>query len=148
MGNDLHDPATGRFAAKGAATGDPSKEAAATRVIPGHGIAPRSQVVVRHNNATSVGVTRDPESGRGLSAAARDLIQRNKSIDVRRYPGINTAAATDFGKPQAGPLSRETVKSIKMNAKINAAMRASSRPSPRMQPTAGQMIGAGIITKQ
>jgi hypothetical protein len=31
------------------------------------------------------------------------------------------------------------------NKRINAIMRASSRPTPRKQPTAGQLIGAGII---
>lgn len=32
-----------------------------------------------------------------------------------------------------------------MNAKTNAVMSASARPSPRTQPSAGQLIGAGII---
>jgi hypothetical protein len=32
-----------------------------------------------------------------------------------------------------------------INAKTNAAMRASSAPTPRHQPTAGQLVGAGIV---
>lgn len=39
----------------GPANGDPRREAAATRFIPGHGVAPRSQVVAQHANTPSVG---------------------------------------------------------------------------------------------
>jgi hypothetical protein len=38
-----------------AANGDPRREAIQSRFIPGHGVAPRSQVVARHNNMPSVG---------------------------------------------------------------------------------------------
>jgi hypothetical protein len=33
-------------------------------------------------------------------------------------------------------------------ARINARLRASAAPAPRKQPTAGQLVGAGIITRQ
>jgi hypothetical protein len=33
-------------------------------------------------------------------------------------------------------------------ARINAAMTASALPAPRKQPTAGQLVGAKIITTQ
>lgn len=45
----------------GAADGDPSKENATTRQVPGHGKVPRSQVVARHNNTPSVGTSMTDE---------------------------------------------------------------------------------------
>ena len=33
------------------------------------------------------------------------------------------------------------------NAKTNAVLRASGRPTPRTQPSAGQLVGAGIISR-
>jgi hypothetical protein len=51
--------------ARGAPTGDPTKEAPDTRAVPGHGIAPRSQVVARHNYKHGVGTTASRGSGGG-----------------------------------------------------------------------------------
>jgi len=39
----------------GSGNGDPRMEAVASRFIPGHGVAPRSQVVAMHDNTPSVG---------------------------------------------------------------------------------------------
>ena len=65
MSNDQHDE-RGRFATKGgAATGDPSKENAQTRTVPGHGTLPRSKPVAMHNHAPSVGTSSGGGGGGG-----------------------------------------------------------------------------------
>ena len=44
--------------------------------------------------------------------------------------------------------TKAALRSRMSNKRVNAIMRASSRPTPRKQPTAGQLIGAKIITAQ
>ena len=56
----------GSNARNSAPTGDPSREVPDTRAVPGHGIAPRSQVVARHNYKHGVG-TRSTSGGGGSS---------------------------------------------------------------------------------
>jgi hypothetical protein len=51
--------------ARGAPTGDPTKEAPDTRAVPGHGIAPRSTVIARHNYKHSVGTRAGGAGGGG-----------------------------------------------------------------------------------
>lgn len=97
--NNNHGP-DGRFTSgAGAANGDPSKEAAATRNVPGAGHVPRSQVVTLHAGQDSVA-----DSGAGfsrLSSAARDAIIRQKATDQRHFPvrGPESTAAIDLGMP-------------------------------------------------
>jgi len=110
MANENHDPHTGKFSS-GAASGDPAKEAPATRFVPGHGRVDRSKVVAKHAGTRSVGTGGGGGGGGGggdgsprLSAAARDRIIRHKMIDQSHFPqrGADATAATDLGRPQVG----------------------------------------------
>lgn len=67
----------GRWASGGAPNGDPSKEAAATRVVTGAGLVPRSQPVTTHADTKSMAdggrtVQQHLSSERQLALAARD----------------------------------------------------------------------------
>jgi hypothetical protein len=153
MSNPNHDQ-RGRFSSgsASAAAGDhlaamPSDKS--KRHVPGHGTVDRSVPVIRPR----------------LSAAARDLIVRNKMIDQTHYPVTTDATVADktsglIGSrltggegrldPRASTLisggpGKPRVRARADNQTTNAAMSQSSRPSPRTQPSAAQLIGAGVI---
>ncbi|HXR25611.1 MAG TPA: hypothetical protein VN742_09645 [Candidatus Binataceae bacterium] len=78
--------------ARGGGNGDPRKEAIQSRFIPGHGVAPRTQVVARHNSTPSVGVS-----------AKAEQIAKGQRIDDTHYPprsNADVAAMTDRSRPQ------------------------------------------------
>jgi hypothetical protein len=77
---------------RGGPSGDPSKEAPATRQVPGHGVVPRAQVVAQHNFTRSVGVSAKAEN-----------IAKGQRIDDTRYPprsNADVAAMTDRSRLQ------------------------------------------------
>lgn len=164
-GNPFHD-SKGRFAsgsASGAASGDHQAVSPHPdlRNVSGRAI-PRSQVATRHAGAQSVGTDGAmTKFGPGVAQdpfpAKANAIITGKGIDQRAKP-----FRTDADLPLSGPrpiargkldprqsrlISGGAKPRIRMNsnAHVNAVMSASSRPSPRTQPTAGQLIGAGII---
>jgi hypothetical protein len=115
------------------------------RHVPGVGVIPRSQPVTR------------------LTSAAAERVALNRRVDEGHYPtqtdadvGMKTALSGPRGiapgklDPRrstlvsAGP-GKPRVRVRADNATTNAAMAGSSRPSPRTQPSAGQLIGAGVI---
>jgi hypothetical protein len=94
------------------ASGDPSKEAADTRNVPGHGSVPRSQVVAKHAGAASVGTaapvvrldnTTSPKDKTPLKQSARrERINLNLAQDQQRYPSRSArevSAMADHSKP-------------------------------------------------
>jgi hypothetical protein len=149
-GNPNHDQ-RGRFSSGSAAAAAGDHLAAmpadkSKRHVPGHGTVDRSVPVIRPR----------------LSAAARDAIIRGKLTDQTHFPVTTDATVADKtlligsrlapGKldPRASTLvsggpGKPRVRVRADNATTNAAMRGSSRPSPRTQPSAGQLIGAGVI---
>lgn len=161
MGNPNHD-ARGRFAsgsASGAASGDHQSVSPHPdmRNVSGRAI-PRSQVTTRHNNADSV--TSDPP--RRLGRAAAERVALNQQLDQRAYPtrsDADVAGMTDLSgvrpiaKGKLDPRTSTLVSArgpkprvrVTATQQINARMNASARAAPRVQPTAGQLIGAGII---
>jgi len=129
MSNDNHDPKNGQFTSSGAgaAVGDHQ----------------RSQ-------SKPQGPGRQPV----LSAKA-ETIAKFKRVDETHYPSRSVAeraAITDQGKTSLSPERTKPYEppgTSKLNPSnndhINQVLRGNSSATPRVQPTAGQMIGAGII---
>jgi hypothetical protein len=162
MGNPNHG-SDGRFvsgSAGAAASGDHQAVSprADVRNVSGHAI-PRSQVVTRHGGAQSVNTEGAPR----LTGAAAERVALNRQLDARSYPtrtDADVAAKTDLMGPRKitpGKLdprlstlvkggAKPRVRAKVSNARTNAVMSASGRPTPRTQPSAGQLIGARIIT--
>jgi hypothetical protein len=81
-----------------------------------------------------------------------------KQVDERHYPtesNASVASKTDLARPMGSVTAtggrfsaKGTTLDPKRNDHLNAMLRASASPTPRTQPGAGQMVAAGIITKQ
>ena len=116
----------GRWSA-GSASGDHQAEAR----------DPSDRRVVTAHAEPSVG------TGPRLSAAARDAVIRGKMVDQSHFSnrGPDTLSkARDLGmREPPGKLDPSN------NDHINAVLRGNANATPRIQPTAGQMVGAGLI---
>lgn len=112
---------------------------------------PQRKVVTAHTGP-SVGVDFERKPGTSLSEAARWGVTKGRAIDQRAYgiEGADRTSKTDLGKPMVrsqrrigeGPGTREL--NPGNNAHINEIMRRNGVPAPRVQPTAGQMVAAGL----
>lgn len=79
------------------------------------------------------------------------MIALRQSIDARHYPARSDArdnAMADLGKPQGSITATPGRFDASNNAHINSVLRRAGSPAPRSQPSAGQLIGAKIITGQ
>ncbi len=149
MGNPNHDE-RGRFSSgRGAAArGDhlgamPADKS--MRHVPGHGVVPRSQPVTRLTSAATerVALNRRVDEGHFPTESDADVGMKTALSGPRGIapgkldPRVSTLVSAGPGKPR--------VRVRANNATTNAAMAQSSRPSPRTQPSAAQLIGAGVI---
>jgi hypothetical protein len=111
---------------------------------------PQRKVVTAHVMAQSVGVGGEarpsvdlnlrridskgsPRTKTYAGSAKNDAIIRMRGIDERKY-GV-------------GSKSRDMLDPTR-NDHLNEILRRAGSPAPRTQPTAGQMVAAGLITKQ
>ncbi len=144
MSNDQHDE-KGRFATKGttgAAVGDHQR---AQTQPQGPGRQP-----VRLDSANS------PRRKTGYQGSSREeTIANRMRVDERSKPtrsNADVAAMTNLSRPMGSITAtpgRFSVPPGKLdpsnNDHINAVLRGNASATPRIQPTAGQMIGAGLI---
>lgn len=73
----------------GGGNGDPRKEAIESRFIPGHGVAPRSQVVAMHDNVQSVG-THIVATG-NMADVYREISQHAEQVNPDLHSGDSDA---------------------------------------------------------
>ena len=103
----------GRWSANGG-SGDPSKEAAGTRYVPGHGTVSRSQVVAKHSGDERTGhraapvvirldnATSPKDKTPLKQSARRERINLNMAQDQEHYPSRSArqvSAMADHAKP-------------------------------------------------
>jgi hypothetical protein len=119
MGNDAHDPETGRFTNKsGAEVGDHQTESnLSTRRVSGR-ILPLSQVVTKHADAPSVGTSmptvrldnaNSPSTKSKLGSARSDRITQLRATDQRHF-GIPGDVGSRVGKMLPGQLRGPSAK--------------------------------------
>ena len=143
MGNENHDPDTGRFSsgsASGAAVGDhgATSPSVVTRNVPGHGTVRRSKVVAMHAHTPSVGTSSGGGGGSGgdgmlrLSAAARERVKLNRQLDESHYP-TETDASVAAKTALLGP---RPVAPGKLDPRLSTLISAKG-PKPRVRLRAG-----------
>ncbi len=143
MSNDAHDE-RGRFTTKGggAATGD--HQASQSKPV-GPGRQP-----VRLDTAGS------PRRKTGYQGSSREeTIANRMRVDERHMPtrsNADVAAMTDQSKAMGSITAtpgRFDARNMKLdpnnNDHVNAVLRRNAKATPNIQPSAGQLIGAGII---